>query len=151
MKRGGEGYMAKESRSLRRAGTTARARELRRGDNFAEAKLWDELKDRKLGGYKFVRQYPVGPYIADFMCRQRRLVVEVDGSQHAESSRDRRRDEHMRAQGIWVVRFWNVDVLAHIDSVCETILAVLEGRYAEAPDLRFVSGAKGSVTKEPAK
>ncbi len=103
--------------------------------------LWNELKDRKLGGYKFVRQFPVEPYFADFICRQRRLVVEIDGSQHADNDRDRVRDGFMRAHGISTIRFWNVDVLKLMDSVCETILAALDGRYDQdiiAVDLRYV-------------
>ncbi|TIM42218.1 MAG: endonuclease domain-containing protein, partial [Mesorhizobium sp.] len=107
--------------------------------------LWSELKAKKLGGYKFVRQMPIGPYFADFACRSEKLVVELDGSQHAGSSYDRRRDEFMRGEGFSVVRFWNVDVLKGRTSVCETILAVLEGRLAEdviASDLRFVFAAK---------
>ncbi|AZO01120.1 endonuclease domain-containing protein [Mesorhizobium sp. M9A.F.Ca.ET.002.03.1.2] len=123
----------------------ARARALRQGDNQAEATLWYELKAKKLGGYKFVRQMPIGPYFADFVCRGEKLVVELDGSQHAENSYDRRRDEFMRGEGFSVLRFWNVDVLKKPRSVCETILAVLEGRLAEdvvASDLRFVFAAK---------
>ncbi|WP_246685870.1 DUF559 domain-containing protein [Mesorhizobium sp. B2-4-6] len=123
----------------------ARARELRRGDNQAEAILWTELKGKKLGGYKFVRQMPIGPYFADFACRSKKLIIELDGSQHAESSYDRRRDEFMRGEGFSVLRFWNVDVLKNSKSVCETILAVLDGRLAEdivAADLRFVFAAR---------
>ena len=100
-----------------------------------------ELKDRKLGGHKFVRQLPVGPYFADFICREKRLVVEVDGSPHAQNDRDRARDEFMRAQGISVLRFWNMDVIKNTEEVLTTILAVLEGQLAEdvvAMDLRFV-------------
>jgi very-short-patch-repair endonuclease len=110
-----------------------------------EATLWTELKAKRLGGYKFVRQMPIGPYFADFACRSEKLVVELDGSHHAESSYDRRRDEFMRGEGFSVVRFWNVDVLKSRTSVCETILAALEGRLAEdviASDLRFVFAAK---------
>lgn len=123
----------------------ARARELRSGDNQAEATLWNELKAKKLGGYKFVRQMPIGPYFADFACRSQRLIVELDGSQHAENSYDRRRDEFMRGQGFSVLRFWNLDALKNRQSVCETILAALEGRLAEdvaAVDLRFVFAAR---------
>ena len=130
-----------ENRSRRPPKTTVRARALRKGDNLAEGKLWNELKDRRLNGYKFVRQFPIGPYFADFLCRQRRLVVEVDGSQHFGSKHDRRRDEYMRQEGYSVLRFWNVDVLRETESVLETILAALEGRLAEetsARDLRFV-------------
>ncbi|WP_412535137.1 endonuclease domain-containing protein [Mesorhizobium sp. BAC0120] len=103
--------------------------------------LWLEVKAKRLGGYHFVRQQPIGPYFADFACRAKRLVVEIDGSQHADSAYDRRRDEFMRSQGYSVLRFWNVDVLKERTSVCETILAALEGQLAEdtvATDLRFV-------------
>ncbi|MBZ9849957.1 DUF559 domain-containing protein [Mesorhizobium sp. CA14] len=123
----------------------ARARALRSGDNQAEAILWNELKARRLGGYKFVRQMPIGPYFADFACRSEKLIVELDGSQHADSSYDRRRDEFMRGKGFSVLRFWSFDVLKNKRSVCETIFAALEGRLAEdvvAADLRFVFAAR---------
>ncbi len=128
----------------------ARARELRRGDNQAEATLWGELKAKRLGGYKFVRQMPIGPYFADFACRREKLVVELDGSHHAESEYDRRRDEFMRARGYSVIRFWSADFLKNQASVCETILAALDGHLAEdtiATDLRFVF-AKSTGSKE---
>jgi len=103
--------------------------------------LWLELKARRLGGHRFTRQFPIGPYFADFACRENWLVVEVDGSQHADSSYDRRRDDFMRAQGYSILRIWNHDVLKHRASVCGTILAALDGKLAEnvaASDLRFV-------------
>ena len=135
------GNAASTSRSRRKPGATERARALRWVENEAEALLWFELKARKLGGFQFTRQLPIGPYFADFACRRQKLVVEIDGSQHADSQYDRRRDEFMRAQGYSVLRFWNTDVLKHRTSVCETILAALDGRLAEnisAVDLRFV-------------
>ena len=125
--------------------TTERARRLRRSDNDAEAKLWSQLRDRRLGGHKFVRQVPIGPYFADFACRDCMLVVEVDGSQHAENERDRTRDAFMVAQGWSVLRVWNVDVLKEGNAVLDTILAAVEGRLDRevmAVDLRFV-GATG--------
>ncbi|WP_245455915.1 DUF559 domain-containing protein [Mesorhizobium sp. M7A.F.Ca.US.008.03.1.1] len=137
----GVGEAVHEMRSRRKTGTTQRARKLRQGDNQAEALLWLELKARKLGGYKFTRQFPIEPYYADFACREKRLVVEVDGHQHAGSSYDRRRDDFMRAEGYSILRLWSHDVLQHRTSVCETILAALDGRLAEniaASDLRFV-------------
>jgi very-short-patch-repair endonuclease len=112
---------------------------------MAEAVLWNELKDRELGGYKFVRQLPIGIYFADFACRREKLVVEVDGSQHAESSRDRVRDRFMQEQGFSVIRFWSHEVIKSTRSVCETILAALDGSLAEevvASDLRFVPGKR---------
>jgi len=147
----GVGEGGTETRSRRKAGTTERARELRQRDNQAEALLWLELKCSKLDGYKFTRQFPIGSYFADFCCRKQKLVVEIDGSQHAESSYDRKRDEFMRAQGFSILRFWNHDVLKQRSSVCETILAVLDGQLAEetnAFDLRFVY-AKPSPEAEP--
>jgi very-short-patch-repair endonuclease len=66
----------------------ARARQLRKVENDAEEWLWHELRGRRLNGHKFVRQLPIGPYFADFACREANLVVEVDGSQHANRSQD---------------------------------------------------------------
>src|SRR5262245_57254934 len=129
------------SRSRRMPGTTSRARSLRRDDNCAEAVLWNELKDRRLGGFKFARQVPVGRYFADFVCREMRRAVEIDVSQHADLQYDRERDAYMRSQSLSVIRFWNTDVLKNTRSVCETILGALDGGLAEdvvAGDLRFV-------------
>ena len=137
--------MPESSRSRRKTGVTKRARFLRQGGNIAEARLWDELKDRKLGNYKFVRQHPIHPSYADFACRKARLVVEVDGSQHADCEADRVRDIFMSHRGWSVLRFWNVDVLTEPLSVCETILAALDGRLREpvdAYDLRFVPAVR---------
>ncbi|MGX8012536.1 endonuclease domain-containing protein [Mesorhizobium sp. ORM8.1] len=105
-----------------------RARELRKVENDAEERLWHELRGRRLNGYKFVRQLPIGPYFADFACREVNLVVEVDGSQHASRSRDRYRDETMNANGWSVLRVWHADVLTVPASVLETIIAALDGR-----------------------
>lgn len=138
--RDGEGE-ARPEPARRHPNATNRARSPRQGDNQAEALLWLELKAKKLGGHHFVRQLPVGPYFADFCCRKKKLVVEIDGSRHADSPHDRKRDEFMRSRGYSILRFWNTDVLKHRASVCETILAALDGRLAEdvlAPDLRFV-------------
>ena len=113
---------------------------LRRGDNLAEGRLWTELQNRKLGGYKFVRQFPIGPFYADFACRERHLVVELDGSQHADSPSDRVRDAFMQNAGYSVIRFWSHDARSHTRSVCETILATLEGQLSGeivAPDMKY--------------
>ncbi|MBO6727422.1 MAG: endonuclease domain-containing protein [Rhizobiaceae bacterium] len=125
----------------REAKTNSRARSLRRGGNMAEALLWDELKDRKLDGYKFVRQFPIGVYFADFLCREMRLVVEVDGSQHADSAYDSKRDEYMRGEGYSTLRVWNTDVLKRRGEVCDTILVALRGGFSSdiaTADLRYV-------------
>jgi very-short-patch-repair endonuclease len=123
--------------------TTERARRLRQSDNDAEGLLWLELRARRLNGYKFVRQLPIGRYFADFACREARLVIEVDGSQHAGSDWDAVRDAYMVAHGWSVVRFWNGSVLTERQSVLETIVAILDGRLREnvvAYDMRFLMG-----------
>jgi very-short-patch-repair endonuclease len=101
---------------------TGRARQLRRVSTEAEKRLWSKLKDRRLAGHKFVRQEPIGPYFADFLCRETKLVIEVDGGQHNDSAHDLRRDAFLRSQGFEVVRFWNADVLGAMDAVLATIL-----------------------------
>jgi very-short-patch-repair endonuclease len=110
------------------------------------------LKRRQLGGYKFTRQLPIGPYFADFACREKWLIIEIDGSQHLQSEYDRRRDEFMRSQGYSILRFWNVDVLKERTAVCETILAALEGQLAEnvvAYDLRYVHSPRKTPEAQP--
>jgi very-short-patch-repair endonuclease len=108
--------------------TAARSQEFRAAATEAEHKLWLRLRDRRLGGAKFVRQAPIGPYFADFLCRASKLVVELDGSQHADSAHDVTRDTFLLSQGYSVLRFWNDDVLRAIGEVCDTILAALEGK-----------------------
>jgi len=140
-----------ESRTRRKPGTTERARQLRWVDNSAEGLLWQELKGRRLGGYHFTRQVPIGPYFADFCCRRQRLVVKLDGSQHADNAYDRRRDEFMRGRGYSTLRFWNHDVLKHRAAVCDTILASLDRRLVEdvvAVELHFVF-APATTFKDP--
>ena len=105
--------------------TTKRVRQLRSNATDAETKLWFAVRDRRLAGFKFVRQKSIGPYIVDFLCRDRNLVVEVDGGQHAESESDKVRDAYLASEGYRVVRFWNSDVLSNIDGVLQTILASL--------------------------
>jgi very-short-patch-repair endonuclease len=105
-------------------------RRLRRQAPDAETKLWFALRDRRLGGFKFVRQEAIGPYVVDFVCREKRLIVEVDGGQHADSARDRVRDAALSADGYHVLRFWNSDVLSNEEGVLTVILAKLQGSEA---------------------
>lgn len=102
-----------------------RARTLRREMTEAERRLWGLIRDRRLGGAKFRRQVPMGPFIADFVSFEHRLVIEADGSQHADAPRDARRDAWLRANGFRVLRFWNIDILARPASVAEAILAAI--------------------------
>ena len=104
----------------------ARARSLRANITNAERKLWYALRDRRFAGYKFRRQVPVGPYIADFLCYQARLVIEVDGGQHADSARDARRDRWFAQNGFRVLRFWNNEVLQNLEGVWTLIFEAVE-------------------------
>ena len=120
--RAGEAIVTTHHR-LRSEDATARARSLRADETDAEKALWRLLRDRRLQSTKWRRQVPIGPYIADFVCFEHRLIVECDGSQHAESLRDARRDEWLREQGFDVARFWNQEILRERDNVLNTILA----------------------------
>jgi len=88
--------------------------------------MWSALRDRRLSRYKFRRQHPIGHYIVDFACTEYRLVIELDGSQHADDPADIRRTAWLESQGWRVIRFWNNDVLANTSGVTETILRALE-------------------------
>ena len=96
---------------------------MRRESAEAEESLWHELRDRRLDHIKFRRQVPVGKYIADFVCLGAKLVIEIDGSQHAASTHDMERSAELKARGFRVLRFWNDDVLRDMNSVCDTIIA----------------------------
>jgi very-short-patch-repair endonuclease len=112
---------------------TRRARELRSSETEAERKLWRRLANRQLAGWKFVRQEPIGPYFADFVCREATLVVELDGSQHADSEHDRVRDAFLRARGYRILRFWNHEAVRDMEGVLDTVFAALGGERGAAP------------------
>jgi very-short-patch-repair endonuclease len=105
--------------------TTRRVRQLRTNATDAETKLWFAVRDRRLAGFKFVRQKSIGPYVVDLICRDHKVIVEVDGGQHAESESDQVRDAYLASEGYRVLRFWNSDVLGNLDGVLRTILASL--------------------------
>ncbi|AWN45509.1 hypothetical protein DK419_03570 [Methylobacterium terrae] len=111
---------------------TARARTLRRTQTDSERALWSRLRDRRLAEAKFVRQMPIGRYFADFTCREAKLVVELDGSQHAESGYDRERDAWLASQGWRVLRFWNGEIARNLQGVLETILAAITERHSSS-------------------
>ena len=107
--------------------TRVRARRLRRNPTDVERLLWQRLRLWQVDDYKFRRQQPLGKYIVDFVCLQKRLVVELDGGQHAdETDYDAERDTWLRHQGFRVLRFWNNDVLKNIDGVMELIVKSLQ-------------------------
>ena len=89
--------------------------------------MWYQLRNRRLGGYKFRRQFPIGSYIADFCCYEHRLIVELDGGDHAKSKDyDEVRTAYLESQNYRVIRFWNNEVLKETEAVCQAILNVLE-------------------------
>ena len=110
-------------------GKTERARHLRAASTDAEGTLWYRLRAHRLNGHKFVRQEPIGPYTVDFICREARPIIEVDGGQHADSPRDVVRDKWLADRNYRILRFWNNDVSRNLVGVLETIVTAL----AETP------------------
>ena len=101
----------------------AYARIMRQEPTLAEKKLWYALRDRRLQGVKFRRQHPIGPFIADFVCIAKNLIIEADGSQHVDSEYDMRRDAYLKKQGFQILRFSNHDILRQTDSVLANLAA----------------------------
>jgi adenine-specific DNA-methyltransferase len=105
------------------------ARSLRREQTGFERKLWYELRDRRFLAHKFRRQQPIGPYIADFVSFEARIVIELDGSQHAEPeniARDLARTVFLESQGYRVLRFWNDEVKENLDGTLESIRIAID-------------------------
>jgi len=126
---------------------TDMARRLRRNLTIAERKLWRHLRSRSLAGFKFVRQEPIGPYVVDFVCREKRLVVEVDGGQHADNKRDAIRDQWLAEHRYRVLRFWNNEVLGNIEGVWETIFAAASAAAPPHPDPLPACGERESLSR----
>jgi very-short-patch-repair endonuclease len=101
------------------------AKKMRREPTDAEAKMWRLLRDRRLAQFKFRRQVPFQNLILDFVCFEKRLVIEIDGSQHADSERDTAREAVLLAEGFRIARYWNNDVLQQYAAVLEDVLAKL--------------------------
>lgn len=104
------------------------ARRLRASLTDAELRLWSRLRRRQLDEFRFRRQHPIGRYVVDFFCPEAKLIIEVDGGQHAEESSVRA--DWLRDRGYRLLRFWNNDVLGNTDGVVEEILRALR---AEPP------------------
>jgi very-short-patch-repair endonuclease len=130
---------------------TGVARRFRRNSTIAEQRLWYQPRSRSLCGMKFVRQEPVGPYIVDFVCREHRIVVEVDGGQHCKNERDLLRDQWLHDHGYRVLRFWKNDVLGNIKGVVEVIANASrhDGRAPSSP-LGGEGRGEGGVPQRPA-
>jgi very-short-patch-repair endonuclease len=101
------------------------ARKLRVNQTDVETVLWNRIRNRQIGGHKFVRQEPIAGYICDFVCREKLLIIEVDGGQHNESARDAIRDQRLNTDGYRVLRFWNNDVLSNLEGVLASIQSEL--------------------------
>ncbi len=121
-----------DSARLRRAGrgvTTPdqrnHAKAMRSAPTEAETQLWKLLRAKRLDVFKFRRQQPIGPFIADFVCMKERVIIEADGSQHIENESDPRRTVFLEARGYRMLRFWNADVLARPDDVAQAIYRAL--------------------------
>jgi very-short-patch-repair endonuclease len=104
----------------------ANARALRVVMTDAERRLWSLLRDRRLDGYKFRRQRPIGPFIVDFACITHRLIVEADGGQHCDSEDDARRSAWLESHGWRVIRFWNNEILTNSEGVLIAIMRALD-------------------------
>ncbi len=118
----------RERKAERQPGAIKRARGLRRHDTDVEKRLWHTLRNRGLLGAKFRRQVPIGRYVAVFACIEHKLVIELDGGQHAiQQELDALRDRTLGEKGFRVLRFWNNEVVENLEGVLESIRTALEG------------------------
>ncbi len=113
---------------------TLRSRELRNNLTGAERKLWQYICRRQLGGTRFNRQVPIGPFICDFVARTPKLIIELDGGQHAvRAVEDQGRTAYLQRHGYRVLRFWNNDVLENVEGVLSMIEEALRNRPSPSP------------------
>jgi very-short-patch-repair endonuclease len=127
-------------RPRRRVFKRTLARQLRAESTDAERKLWSRLRNKQLGGVKFRRQHPIGPFVVDFYCSNARLVIELDGSQHRDitgAQYDERRSRWLSEQGYRVLRFPNADVFKNLAGVMEGIWLALKESGMPLPEIRF--------------
>lgn len=130
---------------VRHRQSTIRARDLRQSQTEAEKVIWHHLKAKRFLGLKFKRQHPIGPYFPDFVCLEQKLVIEIDGGQHSENTKDVTRTKYLEKEGYTVIRFWNNDVLGNIDGLLSSLSLTLsrhagEGTKAARDDKRQENG-----------
>lgn len=104
------------------------ARNLRKNTTPQEYKLWQLLRNKQFNGIKFIRQYPIGSYIADFCCRKLKIVIEIDGGQHNNTNDieyDNKRTKYLSEKGYKVIRFWNNEIDDNIDGIYEKLLEII--------------------------
>ncbi len=121
---------------------TKTGKALRKRLTDAEQLLWNYLRMKQIEGLKFRRQQPIGNYIVDFVCFENRIIIEVDGGQHAENNKDRERDLYLQRNGFRGLRFWNNEVLQNINEV----LAVIRENCLSHPPLNPLPSREGKVT-----
>lgn len=124
-------------------------RHLRQQSTDAERTLWFALRDRRLCGFKFVRQEAIESFIVDFVCRDRKLIVEVGGGQHSENAKDGIRDEALRAAGYKVLRFWNSDVLKNKNGVLQVIASELGASEVRSPPAPHPASLRSATLSPP--
>lgn len=106
-----------------------KARTLRKNLTNQERKLWNILRKKQFQGYKFLRQYPIAPYIVDFICREKKVIIEADGGQHNQPTDieyGKKRSKFLESKGYKVIRFWNNEIDNNIEGVYQIILKTLE-------------------------
>ena len=123
--------------------TLDKAQSLRRQLTDAERKLWSVLRNRQLAGAKFRRQQPIGPFIADFVCQEHRLIVEADGGQHADYGGDDPRSAFLEGKGYRLLRFWNNDILGNVDGVAEVIAMAVSSPHPARAAHESLSPSRG--------
>ena len=109
--------------------TIENSRQLRKNMTLQEKKLWSVIRNRQFFGYRFRRQFPIGQYIVDFICREKKIIIEIDGGQHNEIKNihyDNKRTEYLISEGYKVMRFWNNDIDKNISGVYEKLKEVFE-------------------------
>lgn len=111
--------MSKQYRILPKQ--TKNARRLRTNMTDAEKKLWYRLRNKQFYGFRFRRQHPIGPYIVDFVCLKTKLIIELDGGQHAGNAKDGTRTSYLQSQGFTVLRLWNNEVMENLEGVLEML------------------------------
>ena len=121
----GEGLGRGEAERSRRKQLRHRAKTMRSLATNAEHRLWQIVRAKRFAGYKFRRQVPIDYYVADFLCASRRLIIELDGGQHAASERDEKRDAYLATQGFRILRFWNNEIFTNEEGVAEQIYLAL--------------------------
>jgi very-short-patch-repair endonuclease len=126
--------------------TLMKAQRLRREMTDAERKLWSTLRNRQFYGAKFRRQQPIGPFIADFVCQERQLIIEADGGQHAERTADDRRTAFLESKGYRVLRFWNNEIVTNLPGVAEVIAAALSTPHPARASRESPSPSRGEGT-----